>query len=513
MKIIRQFISLAIGSLPLLQSTPLIAQDGILDNAFGTNGFVTSSLPSLHVHANKIAVQADGKILVCGYAEDQINFNPDILLFRYNSDGTLDNTFADNGAIHSDRGGWETVHAIMVQDDGKIVLAGAFSAPYEPADLALFRYNSTGSIDSTFGINGIVLTNCGSSDYAYSIVKLNDGKFIVTGGNGQTFLAKYTSDGVLDPTFGTNGVVITDPTVYSESFYSLAIQDDGKILMAGNINIPDTANFLIARFLPDGSVDHTFTSDGLIIFNSLYGNDYSKSISVLSDGKILLVGGCTDSGVTQLMRFNSDGTLDHTYGINGIVYTTLISSYYQIDACLQSNDKLVIAGTVYDFQGYDDFGLVRFNADGSIDQTFGTNGIQTTSVNEFDSPKAIVLQPDGKILVTGETTNASSGYMDVVVLRYTNSSIAGIVENNYSLSEVIVYPNPAVSSTTLDFATPLNNADCLLYNTNGKLVQELNHLTGSSITLKGDQLPKGVYFAQIMKDNLLIAEVQKIIFK
>jgi uncharacterized delta-60 repeat protein len=180
---------------------------------------------------------------------------------------------------------------------------------------------------------------------------------------------------------------------------------------------------------------------------------------------------------------------------------------------LQSNDKLVIAGTVYDFQGYDDFGLVRFNADGSIDQTFGTNGIQTTSVNEFDSPKAIVLQPDGKILVTGETTNASSGYMDVVVLRYTNSSIAGIVENNYSLSEVIVYPNPAVSSTTLDFATPLNNADCLLYNTNGKLVQELNHLTGSSITLKGDQLPKGVYFAQIMKDNLLIAEVQKIIFK
>jgi uncharacterized delta-60 repeat protein len=281
--------------------------DGTLDTTF-SGGKVTTDFGNCYDSGRSVTVQIDGKIIVAGSSNNWSTNNSDFALARYNVDGSLDTLFGTDGKVIMDFGGYDLGRSVIMQEDGKIIVAGSgYNAASNPNDFALVRYNSDGSLDPLFGIGGKVLTDIGShtDDYGYSLTVQSDGKIIVGGiSNGDCALARYNVDGNLDTSFGLGGKVVTDIYSYSDC---IDIQSDGKIIVAGSSY---TADFVVARYNNDGSLDTSFGKGGKVI-TDFGNNDYSYSVTMQSDGKIVVTG--ESSGDFALARYNTDGSLDNTF--------------------------------------------------------------------------------------------------------------------------------------------------------------------------------------------------------
>jgi uncharacterized delta-60 repeat protein len=253
--------------------------------SFGTDGKVITSGQSGWGYS--VIQQADGKLVVAGYTYNGWTGN-DFALIRYNSDGSLDTSFGINGKVitivssGSNRG-----YSATAQADGKILVAGYSNGAGN--DFALIRYNNDGSLDTSFGTNGIVITPVGvgySSDIGYSITLQADSKILVAGSAGNDFaLIRYNSDGSLDTSFDTDGKVITPMGLGYSVGYSVTVQTDGKIVVAG-VNTDGTgSDFALARYNPDGSLDSTFN-----VVNTLNGLvSYTKNgTAVVLDSTVLI---------------------------------------------------------------------------------------------------------------------------------------------------------------------------------------------------------------------------------
>ena len=258
--------------------------------------------------------------------------------------------------------------------------------------MALALHAADGDLDVTFGIGGEVTTDfSGGNDYAFALALQSDGRIVAAGGTSSGFaLARYNPDGSLDNGFGSGGKVIT---AYSAGASAVAIQPDGKIVVAGGS--------LLVRYNTDGSFDPTFGSGGKVIQPGFGG--FSISLLLQADKKIVAVGTMFTPGDFALVRYNSDGSLDPGFGSGGIVTTDFSGRDDEAYAsALQSDGKIIAAGrtttTVGESVGF--FALARYNTDGSLDPTFGMDGVVTTSFLPDDSSFAetIVIQPDGKIV-------------------------------------------------------------------------------------------------------------------
>jgi uncharacterized delta-60 repeat protein len=329
--------------------------------------------------------------------------------------GDLDLGFGSNGKVLTDFGSSSIDQALAValQPDGKIVAAGGSGS-----DFALARYNADGSLDSSFGSGGKVLTDFGSSsiDGARAVALQPDGRIVAAGtsragGSFDFALARYNADGSLDPGFGSGGKVLTD--IGSSSFdqaLAIALQPDGKIVAAGN------GGFALARYNADGSLDSSFGSGGKVLTDAGISN--LAAIALQPDGKIVAAGESLAAGPLDfaLARYNADGSLDSSFGSGGKVLTNLGSLDGARAVVVQVNGKIVAAG--YSFAGGSrDFALVRYNADGSLDPGFGSGGKVLTDIgsSSFDAASAAVLQPDGKIVAAGSIGLITS---DFALVRY-----------------------------------------------------------------------------------------------
>ncbi|MFA7382658.1 MAG: putative Ig domain-containing protein [Desulfurivibrionaceae bacterium] len=334
-----------------------------------------------------VAVQADGKILLGGHSD--FNF----ALARYNVDGSLDATFGTGGKLTTDFGSHDYGRSIAVQDDGKILLGGESNGSF-----ALARYNTDGSLDATFGAGGKLTTDFGISAAGHSIKVQADGQILVGGeGNGDLALVRYNTDGSLDTTFDADGKVTTDFGSTYEHGDSVAIQADGKILLAGQ----SYGDFALVLYNTDGSLDATFDGDGKLT-TDFGGNDSGRSVVVQEDGKIL-IGGDTNSTVRDyaLARYNADGSLDASFGSDGKLTTDLGSMYdLGFSVALQADGKILLGGS-----GGTGFMLARYNEDGSLDTDFDTDGKVSANFGGDDYGRSLALQPDGKILLGGFNTN------------------------------------------------------------------------------------------------------------
>jgi uncharacterized delta-60 repeat protein len=405
-----------------------VLAEGDLDLTFGIGGKVTTDFNGDFDSAQDVIVQSDGKIVVAGFtrnASGSYNF----ALSRYNSNGTLDTTFGTGGKVTTDFDSNPGLgYSVIQQSDGKIVLASSANDlnVNGTTDFALSRYNSNGSLDTTFGTGGKVTTDFnGSSDTGYSVIQQSDGKIVVVGttyyqGRVDDYgfspynnfaLSRYNSNGSLDTTFGTAGKVTTDFNGSTDAGYSVIQQSDGKIVVAG---FADNASgsvrdFAISRYNSNGSLDTTFGTGGKVTtdFNGRY--DFGFSVIQQSDGKIV-VAGTADSAIGRdgfaLSRYNSNGTLDTTFGTGGKVTTVFNGGY---DGCYsviqQSDGKIVVAGYA-DNGSNRDFALSRYNSNGSLDTTFGTGGKVTTDFNGGDDyASSLALQPDGNIVLVGYSDN------------------------------------------------------------------------------------------------------------
>ena len=330
--------------------------DGSLDTSFGTGGKVATALGANQVGAEDMTLQADGKILVAGSTITPTG--ADFALARFNPDGTLDISFGTGGAVSTDLfGGDDSAEAVALQADGKIVLAGFTHVPGATNQFGLVRYNPDGSLDSAFGTGGHATTDVGFG--ALDVAIQPSGKIVAAGqSTSDTYaLARFTVDGSLDPSFGTGGTLQTN--LGFATTYAVVSQPDGKILAGGSSAIGSPTGAAVVRYLTDGTLDSSFGVGGVAVADFGGGSGVFRDISLLGDGKIVAAGGAS-GGVFAVARFNPDGTLDASFGVGGKVTTDFVDHAEQASAvAVQPDGNIVAAGTRLNAPG-EDFALARY---------------------------------------------------------------------------------------------------------------------------------------------------------
>jgi len=430
---------------------------GVLDPTFGSGGLVSSTAGGLETLA--MATGSDGKVIVAGIAgvsQKGSSYN-EFAVARFNLDGTLDTSFGGTGEVTTilttvKNGGW--ARDVAIQPDGKIVAAGqAFYG------FALVRYNADGTLDKTFGSNGtgIVVTSIGRNtfDAAYRLALQPDGKIVVAGkSDGNVAVARYTSSGALDTSFGTGGKVTTQlafpldfggPTA---TWMDLALDvsaldpNAGKIVVTTRVSTTTGISDVVVRYNANGSLDRSFAAGaGYETFSNLKS---IPSVAIQSDGRIILAG--NHYGVLgwpmELDRLNPDGSFDKTFGSGGIVAVTPPANalYFTRDVALQSDGKIVVGGiyasTVTNEQ---DLLLARLNsADGSVDASFGAGGVaHAPGLQVGNSPGEVAFEPDGRIVVAGMLP----GGVGIALARFL---AAGPQIGSFTAN-----PNPATAESNL----------------------------------------------------------------
>ena len=422
----------------------VFAQDGTLDTSFDTDGKVITDFSQANNYAESVAIQSDGKIIVVGTAYN--GSNRDFAITRYNSDGSLDATFKGNGKLTTDivfdvvyGGGQDEAQDVAIQSDGKIIVVGWTSSLDGSDYFAVVRYNSDGSLDNTFSGDGMTITSFGT-DYqqAFGVAIQPDGKIVIVG-NVQNFntgaidfaVARYNTDGSLDTSFDGDGTLTTD---FNNGGNDLAedvvIQSDGKIIVVGrtyDYNYID-GDIALVRYNSDGSLDTSFDTDGKLTTDFGAGYDYGYAVALQTDGKILVSGQVSDASFDNfgLVRYNNDGSLDTSFDTDGKVLTNFTSYSYGYDMAIQSDGKILVGGTTYNpTLSKDVFAVAKYNSDGSLDTSFDTDGKTTASFNSNDNTgKGIAIQSDGKIILAGKSYNGNND--DFAVLRYNNSVSSSI---------------------------------------------------------------------------------------
>ena len=385
-------------------------------------------------------LRPDGKILITGYSHIATY---DFALWLYNADGTLDTSFGTGGRITTDIGGstYDVGRGVVLQSDDKIVVVGEIAD--SPLVFALVRYNADGSLDTSFGGgDGKVTTdfpNASGPDGAQSVVLQDDGKIIAAGyanDPGISFtsrfgLARYNPDGSLDTSFDGDGMVITSfgggGGSSASAVYALAVLPDGKIVAGGSRALDNRYDFALARYNPDGSLDTSFGDGGLVSTAIGAEDDIGYAMALQDDGKIVMSGyswagslAFTDN-VFAVVRYNADGSLDTSFGTGGKV-TTPIGTHGNpggpgsSSVVLQDDGKIVVAGQALD-GGDIDFALVRYNTDGSLDTTFDGDGILLIKLGPGeDIPLDLVKQADGSIVAVGSTQTGTGLGIGLVII-------------------------------------------------------------------------------------------------
>ncbi len=438
----------------------LYAQNGSLDNSFSSDGKVLTQIGPDDDGAVDVAIQADGKIVAVGGSYNVSTSNYEFAVVRYNTNGSLDNSFSSDGKLTTAFGNGDNIaFALAIQTDGKIVVGG-YAGDGAMADFALVRYNTDGSLDNTFNSTGKVTTAISlNNDEISSVLIQGDGKIIVAGSSNNDFaVARYNSNGTLDMTFNGQGWIRTDFNGGGDFAYGAALQADGKIVAVGHVDISSISNFGLARYNSNGTLDNTFSSDGKA--NVLIGIEdaVAYDVALQADGKIILAGHMYNGSDDDfaLARFNSNGSLDNTFSSDGMLSHGILSSDdHPLGVKVQTDGKILAAGYTTTSSGYS-VAVVRYNSDGSFDNSFGILGKVTTAVGGIDDEaEGMLIQPDGKIVVVGAGDDGLDDY-GFIVVRY-NSGVTGIGETLAGICPVNIYPNPATDYLHLDYT--LTNAD------------------------------------------------------
>jgi uncharacterized delta-60 repeat protein len=424
-------------------AAPVHAADGDLDPTFGNGGKVLTDLSGGVDNLSKIALQPDGKIVAVGNYR-LTNGNSHIQLARYNSNGTLDSTFGTGGRVTTIVSNFgDFASDVAIQPDGKLIICGSVTVPVgSDTSFLLVRYNSNGTLDTGFGSGGIVTTNIGTYyDSAGSIALQSDGKIVVAGNmailrppgeerNSDIVIARYNSDGSLDVSFGTGGRTISDfgpfPDYFADDATGIILLPDGKIVIVGDSDGAGYYDFLIARYNSNGTLDTTFGSNGRTKTDLGDGfQDGAAAAALQADGKIVSVGAALPSSFDldfSLIRYNPDGTLDPTFGTGGKVVLGLESLHDEelSSVAIQGDGKIVALGDSNSANN-SGFLLLRFNSNGTLDTGFGSAGIVRTPFGSNAAfTRSLLIQPDAKIVAAGYSPLFQSS--DFALARYLNAS-------------------------------------------------------------------------------------------
>lgn len=485
----------------LVSITVTNAQSGSIDLTFGTDGVVTTAVHANYNMTETTVVQSDGKILVAGSAGTPSTYQ--MAVARYNEDGSLDTSFANDGTLRIPVGPLKSfVMGMAQQPDGKILLGGR-TWDNVSGDFALVRLNEDGSFDNTFGTNGIALIQTPETEAAEAMTLLDDGKIIMVGYRDDNLTAaKFNTDGSLDTSFGVNGwavVSFSDQASYADD---VAIQDDGKILISGfSLNGDNRFQVAAARLNTDGSVDNSFGTNGTVLFNVGEWNDFGEGVAIQDDGKILIGGHKWISNVQQkhdlfVARLNTDGSLDTSYGNNGAATARLVDgANYAKGLVLQADGKPILAGYTV-LQGEINMAMVRFDTTGELDSTFNGDGMVSFDYEgREDYGYAIALQADNKIILAGYSYGGGGSEFEVA--RFLNDETAGT--EDFQNLEFRLFPNPANNQITIELSDASSNYQVAIYDVLGKQVYTSEIQKVGNIDVSA--LASGTYLVKLNSEN------------
>ncbi len=400
-----------------------IETPGGLDPGFGADGVVTTAGLS---SAQALALQPDGKIVVSG----------SFLLARYNADGTPDLEFGTAGIVRTALGAAFLGEAsdVALQADGSIVVVGVVNnIATTKEDFGIQRFDARGVIDTSFGVNGLATTDfAGGSDRAYAVAIQPDGAILVGGhaavlepapfGGNDFAVARYTSAGVPDETFGAAGTVTTDVAGLADFGFDLALQPDGKAVVVGRVSNDGAGGerYGAVRYTTGGLPDPEFGTAGIAVLD--FESGIPRGVALAADGAMVLAGNASSGGSTDfgLARLDAAGRPDPTFDGDGLLVSdfgdpagTGSSLDFARDVTIQPDGAIVAVG---DAQSIGDMALARYLPDGSLDPAFGSGGRLTIDVRGgFDGLSSVLVQPDGRILAAGSAF--SNGIRELVLIR------------------------------------------------------------------------------------------------
>lgn len=503
MKKLKYLIGLIIS---IINSVSTFSQVGTLDVSFGGDGIVQTDFSGSVDRIYCMEIQSDGKILAGGYTFSG-GTNGSFALVRYNSSGSIDQSFALNGISTIDIGTDDQANAISVDMFGNIFLVGS-TVINGIVNIALIKYLSNGFLDNTFGANGIVTTSINLNHYVGSTIALQPDNKILVGGisfsSGYHFcVARYNQNGTLDTTFGVNGIQnIPVPSSGGAiaNANKLVIQPDGKIVLAGRSYNGNDFDIFLMRLSNNGNLDVSFGNGGMVITDFSNSNDQLLDIILQSDGKIIGAGRTASSvantGFSTLIRYSATGMVDSTFGINGSVLSQYSpGNNYAHSIILQPDGKILITGSTGIYP-VGDIVIARYTNSGSLDLSFSSTGYIIKDIMGLDVGSSIRMQTDGKILVGG-FGGVSNGLHDFILTRYNNDINLGI--DNVNIHEKIkIYPNPTTNILNISHHKELNNVQYSIFNSLGSLV---DHGSIHQNKLNISNLNGGMYFITFFTNN------------
>ncbi len=390
------------------------------DTSFNGTGYSIQTIVPYpnYSRANSFAIQPDGKIVLAGDVVRNMQ-QDEFALVRINTDGTLDTSFGANGVVIAMLGSnSDSISKVRLQPDGKILLACTSWAVGSSANVMLVRYNSNGTLDTTFNSTGYVTYNVGgeSEEYTADVALQPDGKMVVGGHStasfgapSSIFVMRFNANGTLDSTFDGDGVLlITTPA--GGAAFQIIVLSDGKLLVAGYRNDGVKDNFLLMRLNSDGTSDTSFGTGGSTTTSVSSDPDYIFSADRQSDGKIVV------GGSFYIARYSADGILDTSFGTGG---KTRVPSFYEINFVrVIAGDKILVSSR----------GAYRFMANGALDTHFNNSGFRGMgNTNLTCSSSAVEIQTDGKLLMGGSCGENSSSF---TVVRFQETRTKRFLDFN-----------------------------------------------------------------------------------
>jgi len=391
---------------------PVAAAAGELDDTFDGNGKLTRNLSNESDFFSDVVVQPDQKIVAVGrHGSDTAGQSDAWVVVRFNPDGSLDTAFADNGfALITVGGPGQYANAVALRDDGTIVvvgLAGGFGGRF---GIALI--NGDGVPVNSFSGDGKTTKNFTSGfDVATDVAIQDDGKMVVSGWSGATdsrFIAlRYNLNGSLDSSFNADGIASVNMTTGSDLANTVALDSTGKIVLAGSVS-GNGRQIGVARLTTAGNPDTTFSGDGHLIKNLTRKADIAVSSVIQPDDKIVLSGVTNSSTSTNskmiALRYNVDGTADTSFSTDGrtsIDITAFTDAAYGV--ALQDDGKVVLAGTANN----EFYTVARLESDGTLDTSFGDDGVMFANITpDYDIAYSVAVQADGALLTVGESSGS-----------------------------------------------------------------------------------------------------------
>jgi uncharacterized delta-60 repeat protein/uncharacterized repeat protein (TIGR01451 family) len=389
------------------------AADGDLDTSFSFDGKLTTSFSGHGDAAHAVAIDASGRIVVAGQTSDGIHQGFGVA--RYNDDGTLDASFGTNGLVAITPTGFsEGANAVVFDGQGRIVLAGFVTDGMGGSDFVVVRLNGDGALDTTFGGSGIVVTDFGGQDTAHGVAIDSAGGILVGGeslaGLDRMALARYLDDGTLDDAFdgdnNGNGKVTFDFNGQRAGAFAMALDASGRIILAGGAS----SQFAVARCHPDGTLDHDFNGNGQVTTAIGLISDAANAVTVDANGRIVAAGRSAYQVVSDLgqefavVRYNPDGTLDTSFNGDGKVTNPFVMRDIASGVAVDSVGRVVVTGTAGDpahNNFHDKFVVARYLDDGSKDLDFNMGAVEFDFNDEASTSQAIAIDGSGRIVVAG----------------------------------------------------------------------------------------------------------------